>query len=338
MPLSNRTSSSRSGSEHTPSFTCEVPLRVAAAEAHILNVRLEVARQVYNACLGEALRWARRFPKEEARTEGFRAARRAVAFTDAALQRYAVRLRQLAFREHLDVHVVHKLASCAFGAVNGWLLGQRGRPRFKGCRQLDTAEGKSNHAFDPVIAHGLASRVTYTRLVRRKLGRRDRFYTQPVCEGHPYQKPWHRLGEGEVELDIGPPQLRWLGSTLLGLSPSATRWSGSTGPSGACSGSWTVSGGRTTRTISFPTGGWSPARRCGVNPTASAGPRTNRRNSSAGNPPIARRCMANSPTVCRRWAGSQDREALLSRVAAAIRQIGECSSARDLSVDPSPQG
>lgn len=83
--------------------------------------------------------------------------------------------------EHLDVHVAQKLASRAFAAVNAWLLGERGRPRFKAYRQLDTVEGKSNHAgirwrtdhvewfglslpalislSDPVIKHGLASRV-----------------------------------------------------------------------------------------------------------------------------------------------------------------------------------
>src|SRR5258706_16329115 len=39
---------------HTPSFVCEVPLRVTPAQERILVARLEAARQVYNACLGEA--------------------------------------------------------------------------------------------------------------------------------------------------------------------------------------------------------------------------------------------------------------------------------------------
>lgn len=56
MPSSSNTLSSKSGSERTPSFICEIPLRVAPAEARILNARLEAARQVYNACLGEAAR------------------------------------------------------------------------------------------------------------------------------------------------------------------------------------------------------------------------------------------------------------------------------------------
>ncbi len=245
MPSSSNTSSNRSGSERTPSFVCEIPLRVAPAQARCLAARLEAARQVYNACLGEALRRARllrerrahrsarRLPKGAERSAAFRAARRSVEFTDAALQRYAVRLRQRAFRDRLDVHVAQKLASRAFAAANEWLLGKRGRPRFKGYRQMDTVEGKSNQAGirwrrdhiewfginlpavidprDPVIGHALGCRVKYVRLVRRKLGGRDRFYAQLVCEGVPYRKPRHRIGEGEVGLDIGPSTIAVVG-------------------------------------------------------------------------------------------------------------------------------
>ena len=38
----------------TPSFVCEVPLRVTPAQERVLLARLEAARQVYNACLGQA--------------------------------------------------------------------------------------------------------------------------------------------------------------------------------------------------------------------------------------------------------------------------------------------
>ncbi|MCY0878644.1 MAG: RNA-guided endonuclease TnpB family protein [Firmicutes bacterium] len=242
-----------SGSERTPSFVCEVPLRVTPAQARILNTRLNAARQLYNACLSEALKRARllqerrayqqaqRMPQGKERTEAFRTVRQSMAFTDAALQRYAVRVRQHAFREHLDVHVAQKLASRAFAAVHAWLLGQRGRPRFKGSRQLDTVEGKSNHAGicwrddrvewrglslpasldprDPVIAHALASRVKYVRLVRRKGGGRDRFYAQLVCEGVPYRKPQHAIGDGEVGLDIGPSTIAVVGAQAAWLEP-----------------------------------------------------------------------------------------------------------------------
>jgi putative transposase len=98
--------------------------------------------------------------------------------------------------------------------------------RFKGRHQLDTVEGKTNTSGlrwcgdrvewkglvlaarlsprDPVQAHGLACPVKYVRLVRRKLGERNRFSAQLVCRGTPYQKPRYPLGSGIVGLDLGP--------------------------------------------------------------------------------------------------------------------------------------
>ena len=57
---------------------------------------------------------------------------------------------------------------------------------------------------DPVQAHGPACPVKYVRLVRRKLGERNRFYAQLVCQGTPWQKQEHKLGTGIVGLDLGP--------------------------------------------------------------------------------------------------------------------------------------
>jgi hypothetical protein len=40
----------------TPSFVCTLPLKVSATEEGVLLSRLEAARQMYNACLGEAMK------------------------------------------------------------------------------------------------------------------------------------------------------------------------------------------------------------------------------------------------------------------------------------------
>jgi putative transposase len=223
----------------TPSFICELPLRVTPAGERVLLARLEAARQVGATCLGEARRRvglvrqskafqrARALPKDDpARRSLFAEARAASACSEYALHAYADQLRQSWLGEHLDSNTGQKLATRAYGAANRLLLGKARRVRFKGRHQLDTVEGKTNTSGirwrgdrvewsdlvlpalikkgDPVLAHGLACPVKYVRLVRRKLGLRNRFYAQLVCEGIPYRKPQHGLGTGVVGLDLGP--------------------------------------------------------------------------------------------------------------------------------------
>src|SRR5260370_27261672 len=223
----------------TPSFVCEVPLRVSRVQERILLARLEAARQVYNACLGEArqrvrlvreskaFQRARTLPRDDtARKTLFAQARALHAFSAYALHAYVQAIGHAWLGEHLDSLTLQKLASRAYGAANRLLLGTARRVRFTGPHQLDTVEGKTNTSgirwcgdhvectglvlparldpCDPVLAHGLACPVKYVRLVRRKLGERHRFYAQLVCEGRPYRKPQHQLGTGIVGLDLGP--------------------------------------------------------------------------------------------------------------------------------------
>src|SRR5579862_8661751 len=237
MPAQSRTADQRP--KRTPSFACEVPLRVSPAQERSLLARLEAARQVYNACLGEArkrvqlVRESKAFQQARAcsrgdpeRTRLFRAARAQHDFSDYALQAYAQPFGHAWLGEHLDSHVLQKLASRAYGAANRLILGQAKRVRFKGRNQLDSVEGKTTAAglrwctdhlewsglvlsarLDPrdlVVVHGLSCPVKYVRLVRRKVGLRHRFYAQLVCEGRPYRKARHPLGQGIVGLDLGP--------------------------------------------------------------------------------------------------------------------------------------
>lgn len=240
--------------QRTKSFICELPLRVTPAQERVLLARLEAARQVYNACLGEAKRrvglvrqskafqQARALPKDDpARRTLFAEARAASACSEYALHAYADQLRQSWLGEHLDSNTCQKLATRAYGAANRLLLGQARRVRFKGRHQLDTVEGKTNTSGirwrgsrvewsdlvlpalikkgDPVLAHGLACPVKYVRLVRRKVGLRHRFYAQLVCEGTPYRKPQHGLGTGSVGLDLGPTSIALVAEGTACLQP-----------------------------------------------------------------------------------------------------------------------
>ncbi|HEY9797156.1 MAG TPA: hypothetical protein V6D30_16055 [Leptolyngbyaceae cyanobacterium] len=46
----------KASTKTTPSFVTELPLVVSPANEGVLLSRLEAARQLYNACLGEAMR------------------------------------------------------------------------------------------------------------------------------------------------------------------------------------------------------------------------------------------------------------------------------------------
>ena len=247
----------------TPTFITEIPLKVNPTQEVILLKRLEAARRVYNACLGEALQRAQALrrspayqaarampagkpesPERKARSRTFTQARRAVGFGEYAMHAYAEQFGHSYLGDHLDSLVVQAIASRAYKAVNDYLLGKKGRPRFKGRNQFDSVEGKTNTSGlrwkdnrvvwnvlrgrrlilepifledDKVIQHGLSRPVKYVRIVRRKLNGRSRFYVQLVGKGHPYQKAENPLGQGVVGLDIGPQTVAIVSQTGASL-------------------------------------------------------------------------------------------------------------------------
>jgi transposase len=226
----------------TPSFICELPLSVTPADERKLLIRLDCARQVYNACLGEALkrlRLLRASPEYQAarqlacgsqkRTAAFREANVQAGFREYDLHAYATQFSHSWLGAHLDSNTVQKVASRAFHAAKQYAFGKRGKPRFKGKGGFDSVEGKTNASGivwredtvrwlglelpailpskDEVIAHGLGSRVKFVRLLRRKLNGRNRFYAQLICAGKPFHKAKHAIGRGVIGLDLGPSTL-----------------------------------------------------------------------------------------------------------------------------------
>ena len=241
--------------ESTPSFITKLPLSISPREERILLVRLDAARQVYNACLGESLkrlmimRESKQFKqackqkKGKTRRSAFRDASRRYKFSEYALHTYAKQFNHSWLGDHLDSQSIQKIATRAFKAVEQYAFGKRGKPRFKGKNQFDSVEGKSNktgirwrddHVVwlglkfralidknDPVVMYGLKSRVKYVRIVRRKLKGRNRFYAQLICEGLPYQKPKNKIGSGPMGIDIGPSTIAVVSETTVRLIPFA---------------------------------------------------------------------------------------------------------------------
>jgi hypothetical protein len=121
-------------------FVLEFSLRTSKADERALTIRLEAARNIYNACLLEALR------HHDRRS----------CFTASSIQRYAQRCRDACWiKDHLCGHDMQTASLRAFRAVDQDRRGQRGRPRLAvEFNSLEGKEAKSTIVFrgDRVVA------------------------------------------------------------------------------------------------------------------------------------------------------------------------------------------
>jgi putative transposase len=167
----------------TPSFIAEFPLHTTAADEAALDTRLDAARNIYNAALGESLRrldlmresleWRAacampkgdpRSPERKARAAAFKAAQARFGFGPGAIQKFCEGCRDACWiGDHLGSHDTQTTSLRAFRAVEQYAFGTRGRPRFKGKGRLHSIEGKG----DAVIRYRVepAPAVHYSGLV-----------------------------------------------------------------------------------------------------------------------------------------------------------------------------
>ena len=161
----------------TPSFITEIEIDLADGQEKGLLTRLEAARQLYNACLGEALRRMRlmkqskvyqaacklpktvkankkgdRKPNPE-RTKAFAEVRKTYSFGEYDLHAYAGQIKQSWIGDHLDINTVQKVATRAFKATMRYALNLNGKPRFKVSTNLTVLKAK-------ITRWALCSKVT----------------------------------------------------------------------------------------------------------------------------------------------------------------------------------
>lgn len=231
-------------------YVVTVPLVVDAATARELAIRFELARQVYNACLGECLRrvrlvkeskaWrqAARMPPGRERNEALKAARERWGCTgEYMLDSFSRQFTAAGFSKRIGAGIQIALAHRAYETVRkAWFptpserrlhkTGKRPKPRFKRFRELVSVTGRNNkdalrwtaaglcwlkliipgdeNSYDDVIRYGLGQQVRQTRLVRRFIRGKDRYYAQLVVRGTPPKKPHVHAGLGIVGVDLGP--------------------------------------------------------------------------------------------------------------------------------------
>ena len=177
----------------TLSFIAEFPLRTTPSDERELGIRLDAARNIYNAALGQALRvldlmrqskeWqqARALPKGEKRTAAFKACIERFDFKSSMTDRFAIACKNAcAIGDHMSSNETQKVALRAFLAVKEYSFGKRGRPRFKRFGTLQSVEGKTNRA-------GIRFRegaVEWTGLLIPIICNRDDEWQDALCLPH----------------------------------------------------------------------------------------------------------------------------------------------------------
>ncbi|MEO0969881.1 MAG: hypothetical protein AAFX80_16510 [Cyanobacteria bacterium J06639_18] len=243
----------------TPSFVTELPLKVDSKQERELLARFQAARQLYNACLNEALvrmelvknsvlyqqtKTSRGVSKKE-RQELFAKSRNQYRFNDYAFKTFATQTanRSKWMSDKLGAHEKQTIGTRAFKAVEKILFRRSKKVRFKVTTRFKSIEGQSNATGirfinnqvlwkkliikpiinwnNPVLVHGLNSPVKYCRILWRNLNGKKRWFVQLINEGLPYQNPQNYLAQGIVGLDVNISNVAFVADNKAGLLPFA---------------------------------------------------------------------------------------------------------------------
>lgn len=243
----------------TPSFVLELPIVVDSKQESELLSKFQAGRQLYNACLNEALvrmelvrnsdayKAAKKIPRDQKkkRSLAFTEARRAYRYSDYDLQAYATLVSNKSswIAEKLDSNTQQTIATRAFRASEKVMFGRAKKVRYKVPSRFRSLEGKTNkqgirwknnqlvwgvlklnviiEQGNPVIQHGLNSPVKYVRILWRELNGKHRWYAQLVCEGNPIELPNNYVSPGIIGLDLNISNIAFVGDNHAGLLPFA---------------------------------------------------------------------------------------------------------------------
>jgi putative transposase len=243
----------------TSSFVTELPLVVDSQTESKLLARFQAGRQLYNACLHEAMvrmnlvknsdayNKAKKLPQGKVRTTAFKEARSAYHYSEYELHSFATFTSKKSkwIAENIDSNTQQKLATRAFDTSEKVLLGHAKKVRFKVPSRFRSLEGKTNKQgirwkedqlvwgqlkikpivdwLDPVLKHGLDSKIKYVRILWREFKGKRRWYVQLINEGLPYQKPNNYVADGLIGIDLNVSNVAFVGDNKAGLLPFAER-------------------------------------------------------------------------------------------------------------------
>ncbi|WP_152655893.1 hypothetical protein [Oceanobacillus sp. CFH 90083] len=141
--------------KHTPSYTIEFPLHIPLWQQHRLEKKFNIARRLYNSCLGEALKRHKavksdkryrallKEPKSKERHKKLADIRSNYGFSEYGIH-YFVKEAQYKFKEHIGSLEAQKLATRAFQTVEKLHFGKSKKVYFKHAKDAISVENKSN--------------------------------------------------------------------------------------------------------------------------------------------------------------------------------------------------
>jgi len=174
------------GKDKTPTFILELQLAASIEDDRRLAARVECGKRLSNTVLQDGFSivekmrsdpaWsdARKMPKrsdedKQRRFQAFKAVRQTHGFTKEDFDALAIKHKNAAgFSDRIGADETQRIGERVFKALERWVLGQRGRPRFKGRqRPLHSLEGKTNEGvlqwYNP--EHKQGGRLLYNALL-----------------------------------------------------------------------------------------------------------------------------------------------------------------------------
>ena len=217
-----------------PNYILTLKLDTEKYQEDILNIRLEISRNIYNSCLGELYkrynhmkesreyRKVIKLAKGKARNKQFNELNKKYGLTEYSLHNF-VKPIQKHFKDNIDSFTTQKIATRCFGAFQKLMFHTANKVSFKKYMDMNSVEGKSNktgirfidnklvwkgleidvfiNSNDDYAQMSLLNKVKYCRIVRKFIRGKYKYYIQLVLEGVPPKK--YNKGTGEIKNSIG---------------------------------------------------------------------------------------------------------------------------------------
>lgn len=229
----------------SPTYVLTLPLKVETWQEHILEKRLNIGRNIYNACLGEAWRRYKHMLRNPRYWEGVRMqkGKERNQLLNLLKEQHSVRKFDLnmyvqgmgrKFKQNIGSQMAQNIAERAFQAVEKVMYGNGKKVHFCSSGQFFSLEEKTNKTGfryfpenkrmewlglilpvtikeqDQYAYLALQDPIKYCRLLKKQIRGKNRYFVQFALKGFPPKKHNQNYSKNEnarVGLDIGPSTL-----------------------------------------------------------------------------------------------------------------------------------